>query len=213
MLYLGCLSLGVALGYLEFRFHILKQNWDQYLLLSACVYFALSYRFDNRLVLSLGLSSLAGWFGLRAGVHHSLFGPIVDAASLRPYALAYGSVVAAAGVLLHRPGIKRHFLEAYLHVAANVLLTAVLSGVAVSEHQWLYLMVLCVARRADDRPGHSYPAFRVCRVWDPLRVRRHQHPGAARHRWDTHVFAYFTLSGVVVIAGLVMLARRFGREE
>ena len=27
------------------------------------------------------------------------------------------------------------------------------------------------------------------------------------------VFAYFTVSGVVVIAGLVMLARRFGREE
>src|SRR5882672_7271111 len=55
VLYLGCLSLGVALGYLEFRFHILKENWDQYLLLSAAVYFVLSYRFDNRLVLSLAL--------------------------------------------------------------------------------------------------------------------------------------------------------------
>ena len=36
-------------------------------------------------------------FGLRAGVHNSLFGPIADAASLRPCALAYGGMVAVAG--------------------------------------------------------------------------------------------------------------------
>jgi len=213
VLYLGCLSLGVALGYLEFRFHILKQNWDQYLLLSACVYFALSYRFDNRLVLSLGLSSLAGWFGLRAGVHHSLFGPIVDGASLRPYALAYGSVVVAAGVLLHRTGIKRHFLEAYLHVAANVLLTAVLSGVAVSEHLWLYLMVLCMLAGLTIVQGirtrrFAFVAYGILYAYAGISIQVLRGIDG-----DTHVFAYFTLSGVVVIAGLVMLARRFGREE
>ena len=71
-------------------------------------------------------------------MHNSLFGPIVDAASLRPYALAYGCVAAAAGVFLHRAGIKRHFLEAYLHVAANVLLVGGLVWRRGSEHQWLY---------------------------------------------------------------------------
>ena len=62
---------------------------------------------------------------MRAGVHNSLFGPIADAASLRPCALAYGGMVAVAGRSCHRAGIKRHFLEAYLHVAANVLFLAV----------------------------------------------------------------------------------------
>jgi len=213
VLYLGCLSLGVALGYLEFRFHILKQNWDLYLLLSACVYFVLSYRFDNRLVLSLGLSSLAGWFGLRAGVHHSLFGPIVGTASLRPYALAYGCVVAAAGVLLHRAGIKRHFLEAYLHVAANVLLAAVLSGVAASEHRWLYLIALCVLAGLTIVQGirarrFAFVAYGILYAYAGLSIQ------VLRDiRRDTDAFAYFTASGLLVLAGLVVLARRFGREE
>ena len=32
-------------------------------------------------------------------------------------------------------------------------------------------------------------------------------------RRDSGVFAYFTVSGVLVLAGLIMLARRFGSEE
>src|SRR6476661_612611 len=78
VLYLGCLVLGLELGYLEFRFQLLKESWDHYLLLSASVFFLLAYRFDNRLVLSLALSTLAGWFGLRL-THF----PMVGAASMR----------------------------------------------------------------------------------------------------------------------------------
>jgi hypothetical protein len=213
VLYLGCLSLGVLLGYLEFRFHILQQNWDQYLLLSACVYFALSYRFDNRLVLSLGLSSLAGWFGLRAGVHNSLFGPVVDAGSLRPYALAYGSVVAVAGALLHRFGIKRHFLEAYLHVAANVLFVAVLSGVLEEKHEWLYLMALCalagLAIAQGIRAGRfAFVAYGTLYAYVGISSQ------VLRAIDDASgTMAYFIISGVLVIAALVALARLFGREE
>ena len=76
VLYLGCLMFGLELGFLEFRFHLLQDRWDHYLLLSSVAYFSLAYRFDNRFVLSLALSTLAGWFGLRAGVHNSLFGPM-----------------------------------------------------------------------------------------------------------------------------------------
>jgi hypothetical protein len=32
-------------------------------------------------------------------------------------------------------------------------------------------------------------------------------------RRDSGVFAYFTVSGVLVLAGLIVLARRFGSEE
>jgi hypothetical protein len=213
VLYLGCLSLGVALGYLEFRFHILKENWDQYLLLSAAVYFFLSYRFDNRLVLSLALSSLAGWFGLRAGVHGALFGPILDAGSLRPYALAYGCVTAAAGSFLHRAGIKPHFFEAYLHVAANVLLVAVLSGVVERKHEWLYLTALFVLAGLIIVHGirtrrFAFVAYATLYAYAGIsaEVLREIHDATA-------MFGYIAVSGATVIAGLVMVARRFGREE
>jgi Predicted membrane protein (DUF2157) len=213
VLYFGCLIFGVGLGYLEFRYHFLKENWDQYLLLSAIVYFVLSYRFDNRFVLSLALSALAGWFGLRVGQRYSLLGPVIGAGSLRPYALAYGSFVAVAGTLLHRAGIKRHYVEAYLHVAANVLFIAVLSGSFDSDHESLYFLCLCalsgivitqgirVRRFAFVIYGVVYSYVGVSDlVMRPLTS-------------DTARFAYFAVSGTVVVGLLVMMARRFGRGE
>src|ERR1700729_4583898 len=64
VLYLGSLVWCVELAYLENRFHVLSGQWDLYLLATALLFFFLAYRFDNRFVLSLALSSLAGWFGL-----------------------------------------------------------------------------------------------------------------------------------------------------
>src|SRR5207244_2922322 len=59
VLLLGCLALGVELWYAEFRFQLLRENWDMYLLALSILYVPLAYRFDNRFVLSLGLSTLA----------------------------------------------------------------------------------------------------------------------------------------------------------
>ncbi len=68
MLYLGSLTWSVELGYIESRFHLLSGQWDLYLLATAVLFFFLAYRFDNRFVLSLALSSLAGWFGRKAPI-------------------------------------------------------------------------------------------------------------------------------------------------
>ena len=37
-------------------------------------------------------------------------------------------IVAGSGALMYRQGIKRHFLEAYLHIAANTIFAALISG-------------------------------------------------------------------------------------
>jgi hypothetical protein len=65
VLYLGCLVLSIELGYLVSRVHPFQLDWDHSLLLASVVFFALAYRFDNRLVLSLALSSLGAWCGVR----------------------------------------------------------------------------------------------------------------------------------------------------
>src|SRR5262249_50094634 len=115
VLYLGSLVWSIELAYLETRFHVLSGQWDLYLLASAGLFFFLAYRFDNRFVLSLALSSLAGWFGLT--ISHW---PHRDA-TYRQYALLYCLVVGVGAALLQYRGLKRHFFGTYLNIVANVL--------------------------------------------------------------------------------------------
>src|SRR5579862_6491910 len=128
VLYLGSLVWCVELTYLEARLHLLSGQWDFYLLATAVLFFVLAYRFDNRFVLSLALSSLAGWFGLK--ISHW---PSHQDSSYRQYALLYCLVIGVSGLLLQRRGIKAHFFGTYLNVVANVLFWAVLSGVFQGE--------------------------------------------------------------------------------
>jgi hypothetical protein len=213
VLYLGCLVFGLELGYLEFRFHLLQASSDHYLLVSSVLYFALAYRFDNRFVLSLGLSTLAGWLGLRLGAHLSLFGPVFGPGSLRPYALAYGSLVAVAGAGLHKAGIKRHFLDAYLHIAANVLFIALLSGVFDRGHEWQYLAGLLGLAGVAIALGvqHKRFAFVVYGVvYGYIGISER----LTREISDfIYVMVYVAVSATIVLVSLVVLSRRFGREE
>jgi Predicted membrane protein (DUF2157) len=213
VLYFGCLVFGLELGYLELHFHLLQASSDHYLFLAAAVYFILAYRFDNRFVLSLALSTLAAWFGVRVGVHLSLFGPVFGPESLRPYAIAYGSLVAAAGAGLHRAGIKPHFLETFLHVAANVLFLALLSGVFQSSHEWLYLAALLVLAglaivRGVQLRHFAFVVYGV--VYGYIGISERLTLGIGGF---IGLMVYVAVSGTIVIVSLVSLARRFGREE
>src|ERR1700684_232046 len=114
VLYLRSLVWCVELAYLENRFHVLSGQWDLYLLATALLFFFLAYRFDNRFVLSLALSSLAGWFGLT--ISHW---PSHQDAQYRQYAILYSLTVGGAGALVQRRGLKAHFFGSYLNVGAN----------------------------------------------------------------------------------------------
>jgi hypothetical protein len=208
VLYLGCLVLGLELGYLEFRFHVLQESWEHHLLLSACAFFLLGYRFDNRFVLSLALSTLAGWFGLRLSDF-----PDIGGVSLRASALLYGGLVAAAGAGLYWTGIKKHFLGVYLHVAANVVFVALLSAVFERNTNDLYLLALLGLAGLAIAAGlwtrrFAFVVYGV--VYGYIGF-------SARMLSGTNSFsggmAYIAVSSTIVIVSLVVLARRFGREE
>jgi hypothetical protein len=207
VLYLGCLVFAVELGYVETRFHLLEDYWDYYLLFSSVLFFVLAYRFDNRFVLSLALSTLAGWFGLRI----SRMG-FIYSESLRPYALAYGVVVAGTGTWFHRRSIKKHFTETYLHLAANVLFIALLSGVIGRDRRWPYMVGLLVLGAGAIIEGVRFRRFAFV-VYGTIYSYIGISAEVLRHFDDLIVLGYFVVSGSLVILALVLLARRFGREE
>jgi hypothetical protein len=207
VLYLGSLIWSVELAYIESRFHFLSGQWDYYLLATSCFFFALAYRFDNRFVLSLALSALAGWFGLT--ISHW---PESGEASYRQYAILYSLVVGAAGIGLQWTGIKRHFLGTYLNVAANVFFAAVLSGVFSRDGYliwFLILIVACVASLAYGLLQKQFSFVAYAAVYGYIGVSSI----LLRNLNDSNaIFAYFVVTGIGMLVVLWLIARRFGRQ-
>jgi hypothetical protein len=205
VLYLGSLVWCVELAYLEDRFHLLSGQWSLYLLATALFFFFLAYRFDNRFVLSLALSSLAGWFGITV-----LHRPYDQSAAYRQCALLYCLFVGTAATLLQRLGLKRHFFGTYLNIVANVLLCAVLSGVFEEQGSGLWFVALLLACAASVTYGllrRQFAFVAYAAVYGYIGV-----------SWlllrnvngDGAVLGYFVVSALVMLVLLVLLARRFG---
>jgi hypothetical protein len=207
MLYLGSLVWCVELAYLENRFHVLSGQWDLYLLATAGFFFFLAYRFDNRFVLSLALSSLAGWFGLT--ISHW---PYHQDAAYREYALLYCLLVGGGGALLQRRGLKPHFFDTYLNIAANVLFWAVLSGVFNREGYgfwFLALLIACGASLAWGLARRQFAFVAYAAVYGYVGVSS----VLIRYMDDmTFILSYFVITAVAMLALLVQIARRIGRS-
>ena len=207
VVYLACLLLAVELGYIEFRFEWLRDAWDNYLLFSSVVFFILAYRFDNRFVLSLALSSLAGWFGLKV----TKFG-FISSTPLRLSALVYAFLIALVGTFMYRQGIKKHFLETYLHVAANVTFIALISGLS-GDTEFIFLAVLVPVAAASVALGIRFNKFAFV-VYGVVFGYIGVSSELLRRMNDVEsVLLYLAVTGSAVIGLVVFLARRFGREE
>jgi hypothetical protein len=205
VLYLGCLVWCVELAYLKSRFHLFSGQWDLYLLATALLFFLLAYRFDNRFVLSLALSSLAGWFGVT--ISHWA----TQDAAYRPYALLYCLIVGTGGALLQRFKLKPHFFNTYLNVAANVLFWTILSGVFERQGSGLWLVglvVACAASLAWGLKRRQFAFVAYAAVYGYVGVSwmliRNLNDGKL-------ILTYFVFTAVGMIVLLVKIARRFGR--
>jgi hypothetical protein len=205
VLYLGSLVWCIELAYVEARFHLLSGQWDIYLLITAIFFFLLAYRFDNRFVLSLALSSLAGWFGLT--ISHW---PSTQSGSYRYYAIAYCLVVGGGGALMKRLRVKSHFFGTYLNIAANVLFWAILSGVFEREESGLWVIALIVACGASvfwgvTRQEFAFVAYAAVYGYvgtSSLFIRGIND--------FTVILGYFVVTAIAMVAGLVVVARNFG---
>jgi hypothetical protein len=206
VLYLGSLVWCVELAYLENRFHVLSGQWDLYLLATAGFFFFLAYRFDNRFVLSLALSSLGGWFGLT--ISHW---PSHQDAAYRQYAILYCLLIGVGGVLLQRRGLKPHFFGTYLNIVANVLFWALLSGVFNRQGYGLWflaLLIACGASLAWGLTRRQFAFVAYAAVYGYVGVSSMFLRGVTD---DTAVLGYFVVTGVAMLVVLVQIARRFGR--
>lgn len=207
ILYLGCLIWSLELAYLENRFHLLSGKWDLYLLGSAGLFFFLAYRFDNRLVLSLALSSLAGWFGLTISNW-----PSHQDATYRECAVLYCLLVGVGGSLLQRVGLKPHFFGTYLNIVANVLFWALLSGVFDRQSYGLWFLALLIGCGASLGWGlirRQFVFVAYAAVYGYVGVSSVLIRDMTD---DTLILSYFVVTAVAMLVALVLIGRRFGRS-
>jgi len=155
VLYLGCGLVGIFFSYLEWKWKLLGSWWDLYLFGSGLLFVALSYRFDNRLVLATGLLNLASWLGFRTGAWH-LFG----SSGAKPALIAYGAALAAVGFAAAKSELKPHFEGTYrtlgVHLALATLLT---DATRFSRPQYWILAVACAALGARSMSERRFDTF------------------------------------------------------
>lgn len=208
VLYFACLVLATELGYMENRFQVLKNAWDYYVLFTSAVFFVLAYRFDNRFVLSLALSTLAGWFGLKVSRISFTYND-----SLRFWAHVYAGLTVVMGTMLFRNGIKRHFLETYLHIAANAVFIAEVSALLGRSSEWAYVPLLLAVSIGSILLGIRYRRFAFV-VYGTVYGYIGLSIELLRSVSDTTVvLVYIVVTGTAVVLLIAMLARRIGREE
>ena len=95
VLYFACLVFSATLAFIETRFGIFH-GWDTHLLIAAIVFGVLAYRFDNRFVLSLALSTLAGVIGLKMSAFDAMRDDRLSALAIAYGAFLLGYRLAAA---------------------------------------------------------------------------------------------------------------------
>ena len=148
LLLLAVLLVGSDLAYVESRFRFLGANWAYHLLLLSVIALAAAYRFDSRVVLSLGLSSFAAWRGLSARFpldSHVAGRP----GEVRANALACGVLFLAAAFVSVRANRKAHFEAVFAAFGWLLLFGGLLSGVFQDGPGWpLWEIVTCGAAAA-----------------------------------------------------------------
>lgn len=209
VLFFGCAFFSLDIAYIETQYAILGDGWKSYLQVSFVLFFFLAYRFDNRLVLSMALSTLAAWFGFTlSGQAWFSF-----ADYYRLYALAYGVLVFGCGVLFYRVELKKHFFDIYLNFAIHFFCLALLSGVAQYKLFSLYfpaLVAVCVAL--------TFYAIRVRRFFYLLFAVIYGYIGASIVITDyisrpLPMFAYFIVSSLLVIIFIFKMSRKYREEK
>jgi hypothetical protein len=122
-------------------------------------------------------------------------------------------MVGGAGILHWRQGLKAHFFGTYLNLSANVLFWALLSGVFNRQGYFVWLLALLAACGASlawglKRREFSFVAYAAVYGYvgvSSVLIRDVNDSTAA--------FVYFIITGIGMLAALVVIARRFGRDS
>lgn len=99
--------------YVQVYFQLIELflNWTS--IISAIIFLTLAYRYDNKAVLSLGITALAATFGLTISPVNWVSGDWLPGLDLYLTSIIFGLSLIGLSEVLSRKGIKKHFTFTY----------------------------------------------------------------------------------------------------
>lgn len=143
---LGCLLLGVLIGYLQFQYSIFGLHYGLATIVPTLVYFAAAYMFDHKGILSLGITGFAAWAGISATPMHLLSENNFNDLDIILSAVGVGLILAGFSKFAEVKDIKKHFGFTYNNFAANILFIATLAALFDQEYKvisFIFLAGVC----------------------------------------------------------------------
>lgn len=137
---LGCLLFISVLGYAQFLFGFLDESIQEVTLFTSVFFFFMAYRFDHTGVLSLAITALASFWGLRVSPQQWSSGELISHANLKVAALIFGMTASLIAVILDKKKIKTHFTFTYLNFCCLIFFTGAIAGVFSSSENNLFIL-------------------------------------------------------------------------
>ncbi len=143
VLLLGSLLFVSILGYLQFQYAILDENLGSATLVSAILFFFLAYRYDHAGVLSLGITAFTSFWGISVSPQRWYSSSFWSQPHLHIVAIVIGIALMAAGVLLNKRDIKKHFTFTYLNFGLMLFFFACVAGLFIDDAVYgIYLLLI-----------------------------------------------------------------------
>lgn len=143
VLLLGALLISADAAFIETQFHLFGTAWHRHFLILAVVHGVTAYLFRSRIVLSLAMTSIAGWLGVR---EHP-FGQAIEYAT-RSFACA-ALLLSWRAIHVHFDSHReRDFAPSFEHFAANVAFVGCISLLFENDTQVIGALLMLVVAAA-----------------------------------------------------------------
>lgn len=142
---LGCLLFMTTLGYAQFQFQLFEAQPERGALVAGICYLIGAYYFDNRGVLTLGLCSLASYFGISLGWNVQAMSEF-SVEKFYLVAMAFGSLMTAVGLLFHSYGVKRHFTFSYINFCGTLFQVGAITALFSGDFRYAFAVLIgCIS--------------------------------------------------------------------
>ena len=138
ILLLGCLSLLIFLGYLQYAYEVFGHNYGLATFIPMVILFAVAYAFDHLGVLSLAITNLGAWAGIVITPYSMLRFGDFSTPRLIYTGLLLGAVLLAMGRLTEQRRIKAHFELTYSNFGLHLFFVSALAGLFHFDKVWSF---------------------------------------------------------------------------